>query len=98
MKSVMYETEFREVSRTRTTYSTETHTSDFILNTFSNGKPVQFFQQRFTTSFLQPLPFLVTPSGPENCVGAQTVVSLLQATQIKQGVSFIAANEVYTRK
>ena len=29
-------------------------------------------------------------------VGAQTVVSLLQATQIKQGVSFIAANKVYT--
>ena len=29
-------------------------------------------------------------------VGAQTVVSLLQTTQIKQGVSFIAANKVYT--
>ena len=29
-------------------------------------------------------------------VGAQTVVSLLQTTQIKQGVSFIAANTVYT--
>ena len=28
-------------------------------------------------------------------VGAQTVVSLLQTTQIKQGVSFIAANKVY---
>ena len=26
--------QFREVSRTRTIYSTETHTSDFILNTF----------------------------------------------------------------
>ena len=25
---------FREVSRTRTIYSTETHISDFILNTF----------------------------------------------------------------
>ena len=38
-KSVVYETsvdmqEFREVSRTRTTYRTETNTSDFILNTF----------------------------------------------------------------
>ena len=31
-----------EISRTRTIYSTETHTSDFILNTFRNGKPVQF--------------------------------------------------------
>ena len=29
-------------------------------------------------------------------VGAQTVVSLLQITQIKQGVSFIAANKVYS--
>ena len=29
-------------------------------------------------------------------VGAQTVVGLLQTTQIKQGVSFIAANKVYT--
>ena len=30
-------------------------------------------------------------------VGAQTLVSLLQTNQIKQGVSFIAANKVYTR-
>ena len=29
-------------------------------------------------------------------VGAQTVVSLLQTTQIKQGVSFTAASKVYT--
>ena len=29
-------------------------------------------------------------------VEAQTVVSLLQTTQIKQGVSFIATNKVYT--
>ena len=29
-------------------------------------------------------------------VGAQTVVSRLQTSQIKQGVSFIAANKVYT--
>ena len=29
-------------------------------------------------------------------VGVQTVVSLLQTTQIKQGVSFITANKVYT--
>ena len=29
-------------------------------------------------------------------VGAQTVVSLLQTTQIKQGVLFIAVNKVYT--
>ena len=57
----------------------------------------------FTISFLQPLPYLVTPLGPEKCsaneqffVGAQTLVSLLQTTQIKQGVTFIAANKVYT--
>ena len=29
-------------------------------------------------------------------VGAQTVMSLLQTAQIKQGVSFIAVNKVYT--
>ena len=29
-------------------------------------------------------------------VGAQTVVSLLQTTRLKQDVSFIAANKVYT--
>ena len=29
-------------------------------------------------------------------VGAQTVVNLLQTSQIKQGVSFTAANKVYT--
>ena len=29
-------------------------------------------------------------------VGAQTVASLLQTIQIKQGVSFITANKVYT--
>ena len=29
-------------------------------------------------------------------VSAQTVVSVLQTTQIKQGVSFIAADKVYT--
>ena len=29
-------------------------------------------------------------------VGAQTLVSLLQTTQIKQSVSFTAANKVYT--
>ena len=34
--------QFRELCRTRTIYSTETHTNDFILN----GKPVQFFQER----------------------------------------------------
>ena len=36
-------------------------------------------------------------SAKEQCfVGAQKVVSLLQTTQRKQGVSFIAANKVYT--
>ena len=32
----------------------------------------------------------------QHFVGAQTVVSLLQTTQMKQGVSFTAANKVYT--
>ena len=39
-KSVVNETEFREVSRTRTIYSIETYTGDFIFNTFLNGKPM----------------------------------------------------------
>ena len=36
------------------------------------------------------------PANEQFFVGAQTVVSLLQTTQIKQGVSFISANKVYT--
>ena len=55
----------------------------------------------FTTTFLQTLPYLVTGSrklsaNEQFFVGAQTVVNLLQTTQIKQGVLFIAANKVYT--
>ena len=58
----------------------------------------------FKTSFLRPLPYLVSyvigsrklSANEQFFVGAQTVVSLLQTTQIKQGVSFIAANRVYT--
>ena len=56
----------------------------------------------FTTFFLQPLPYLVTPSGPENCqltnsffVGAQTIVSLLQTTQIISDVCFITDHVAY---
>ena len=61
---------------------------------------------------LQALVYGILPSttavfsyaiGPENCqltkkknVGAQTVVSLLQTTHMKQGVSFITANKAYT--
>ena len=53
----------------------------------------------FTTSFLQPLPYLGSRKLSANeqfFVGVQTVVYLLQTSQIKQGVSFIAANKVYT--
>ena len=56
----------------------------------------------FTISFLQPLPYLVTPYGPENCqltssffVGAQTVVRLLQTTQIMSDVCFITDHVAY---
>ena len=56
----------------------------------------------FTTFFLQPLPYLVTPQGQENCqltrnsfVGAQTVVSLLQTTQIISDVCFITDHVAY---
>ena len=37
--------QFREVSRNITIYSIESHTSDFIFNTFWNGKPMQIFQE-----------------------------------------------------
>ena len=36
------------------------------------------------------------PANEQFFVGAQTVVSLLQTTQIKQGVTFIATDKVYT--
>ena len=36
------------------------------------------------------------PANEQFFVGAQTLVSLLQTTQIKQGVTFIAADKVYT--
>ena len=57
----------------------------------------------FTTSFLQPLPYLVTPLGPKNCQltsifvvgGAQTVVSLLPTTQIISDVCFITDYVAY---
>ena len=65
----------------------------------ANSKPHWFT----TSSFLQPLPYLVTPQGPENCqlsnkqffVGAQTVVSLLQTTQIRSHVCFITDHVAY---
>ena len=54
----------------------------------------------FTTSFLAVFSYAVgsrqLSANEQFFVGAQTVVSLLQTTQIKQGVSFIAANKVYT--
>ena len=79
----------------------------------SGTTPAPNSKHWFMTSFLQPLPYLGTPYWvPENCqlsneqffcfclfvcFWAQTVVSLLQTTQIwKEGVSFTAANKVYT--
>ena len=56
----------------------------------------------FTTAFLQPLLYIVTPKVPENCqltssffVGAQTVVRLLQTTQIISDVCFITDHVAY---
>ena len=56
----------------------------------------------FTTSFLQPLPYLVTSQGPEKLVpkeqffvGAQTEVNWLQTTQIISEVSFITDHVAY---
>ena len=47
---------------------------------------------------LQALVYDILPSTTAvfSFVGAQTVVSVLQTSQIKQGESFIAANKVYT--
>ena len=61
-------------------------------------------KHRFMTSFLQSLLYLLSSAigsrelsaNEQFFVGAQTLVSLLQTTQIKQGGSFIAANKVYT--
>ena len=69
------------------------------------------FNHWFTTSFLQPLVYDILPSttavfsyvigsrkrsaNEQLFVGAQTAVSLLRTTLIKQGVSFIAVNRVY---
>ena len=65
--------------------------------------PVPNSKHWFTTSFLQPLPYLVTPKVSENCQltssfvvgGAQTVVILLQTTQIISGVYFINDHVAY---
>ena len=68
------------------------HESESVIGCSTNSR------HWFTTSLLQPLPYLVMPYGPETqfFVGAQTVVSLLQTTETKQDVSFIVANKVYT--
>ena len=74
--------------------------------------PSQTFNLHSSAPKLQALVYDILPSttavfsyaiGSENCqltssffAGAETIVSLLQTTQIKQGVSFIAANKVYT--
>ena len=52
----------------------------------------------FTTSFLQPLPYLFTPQVPENCQptsSAQTVASLLQTIQTISDVCFITDHVAY---
>ena len=54
----------------------------------------------FTTFFLQPLSYLVTPLGPENCQLTSSfllpVISLLQTTQIISHVCFITDHVPYT--
>ena len=49
-----------------------------------------------TVVFSYAIGFRKLSSNQQFFLGAQTVVSLLQTTQIKQGVSFIATNKVYT--
>ena len=62
--------------------------------------------QALVYDILQPLPYFVTPQGPENCqltssfffswCSNSSKLSLSQITQIIQGVSFIDAEKVYT--
>ena len=49
-----------------------------------------------TAVFSYAIGFRKLSANEQFFVGAQTVVRLLQTTEIKQGVSFIAANKVYT--
>ena len=49
-----------------------------------------------TAVFCYAIGFRKLSANEQFFVGAQTVVRLLQTTQIKQGVSFIAANKAYT--
>ncbi len=49
-----------------------------------------------TAVFSYPIGSRKLSANEQFFVGAQTVVGLLQTTQIKQGVSFIAVNKVYT--
>ena len=49
-----------------------------------------------TAVFSYAIGFRKLSANEQFFVGAQTVVSLLRTTQIKQIVSFIAANKVYT--
>ena len=59
-------------------------------------KPVYDIVPSTTAVFSYALGSRKLSANEQFFVGAQTVVSLLQTTQIKQGVSFIAASKVYT--
>ena len=49
-----------------------------------------------TAVFSYAIGFRKLSANEQFFVGAQTAVSLLQTTHVKQGVSFIAVNKVYT--
>ena len=68
-----------------------TGTSDCLTETPSTG-----LHPSTTAVFSYAIGSRKVSANEQFFVGAQTVVSLLQTTQIKQGVSFIAASKVYT--
>ena len=47
-------------------------------NIASTVLPAPKLQALFTTSFLQPLSYLVTPSGPENCQPTSSFLLVLK--------------------
>ena len=67
----------------------------FLSQSTSNANSKHWFTT-ITAVFSYVIGFWKLSANEQFFIGAQTVISLLQKNQIKQGVSFIAANKVYT--
>ena len=79
---------------------TPLHTYPFLPFFWNDGLKLQALVYDILPSTTAVFSYAIGPrklsANEQFFVGAQTVVRLLQTTQIKQGVSFIAANKVYT--